>query len=107
VSESSYSSRYRPAAERHDLAVGQRVVLEVHAGALGQVRGGAGPPHQLGQAREVVGLHVRLVHGDDRDVLRRRQRDVVVDEVGVRIDDREAPLRLAALQVGRTTGSRR
>ena len=47
----------------------------------------------------MVGLHVGLEHGDDRDALRLGQGDVLVDEVDVRVDDGELPVRLAAEQV--------
>ena len=76
-------------AERDDLAVGERDVVELDARALGQVRGRAGARDELGQPGDVVGLHVRLEHRDDRHALALGERDVVVDEVGVRVDDRE------------------
>ena len=53
-----------------------------------------------GQAGDVVGLHVRLEHCDDRDALRLGQCDVVVDQIDVRIDHREPGLGLAAEEVG-------
>ena len=53
-----------------------------------------------GQAGDVIGLNVRLKDGDDRDALRLGQRDVVVDEVDVGIDDGELLLRLAAEEIG-------
>jgi hypothetical protein len=52
----------------------------------------------------VVGLHVRLEDRHDRDALSLGQRDVLLDEIDVRIDDRELALALAAEQVGGTCG---
>ena len=97
----------RRVAQLDDLAVAERDVLERDARPLGQVRRGSGALDELRQAGHVVGLHVRLEHGHDRDALRLGQRDVAVDEVDVRIDDREARLALAPEQVGRARGCRR
>jgi hypothetical protein len=47
----------------------------------------------------VVGLEVRLEHGDDRDALAFCQRDVVVDQLDVGIHDRESAVGLAAEKV--------
>jgi hypothetical protein len=47
----------------------------------------------------VIGLNVRLEHGDDWHPLRVRDADVLVDEVGMRVDDRKLTLRLAAEHV--------
>jgi hypothetical protein len=47
----------------------------------------------------MVGLHVRLEHGDDTDALGGRDPHVFIHEVGVRIDDGEACPRRAAEQV--------
>ena len=91
-------------AEHDDLTVGQRVVREVHAGALGQVRGRARALDELGQPGDVVGLQVRLEHRDDRHALALGELDVRVDEVDMRIDDRERLLGLAAQQVRRAGG---
>ena len=52
-----------------------------------------------GQPGHVVGLHVRLEDRDDRRALGLGEREVLVDQVDVRIDDREPPVRLAAEQV--------
>lgn len=54
-------------AEFDQLAVGEFDVGKVHAGALGQVGGGAGAGDEVGESGDVIGLHVRLEHGDDRD----------------------------------------
>src|SRR3954471_20789254 len=52
----------------------------------------------------MVGLDVRLEHGDDRDALGSGGRDVLVDEIYVGIDDSELRLALATQQVGRAGG---
>ena len=75
-------------------------MLEVDSGTLGQIRGRAGAPHELRQPGDVVGLDVRVEHGDDRHALRVGQRGVLVNEVDVRVDDGELAVRLAAEQVG-------
>ena len=80
--------------EHDDFAVGQRVMGELDAGALRQVRRGARALDELGQPGDVVGLQVRLEHRDDRHALALGELDVRVDEVDVRIDDREGRLDL-------------
>ena len=60
-------------AERDHVAVAQRVVLELDTRAIGQVRGRAGAGDQIGQAGDVVGLHVRLEDRDDRRALGARR----------------------------------
>ena len=52
----------------------------------------------------MIGLHVRVEHRDDRDALRLRQGDVVVDEINVRVDDGELATCRAAEQVGGACG---
>ena len=47
----------------------------------------------------MVGLDVGLEHGDDRHALRLGDRQVLVDEIHVRVDDRELPMRCTAEQV--------
>ena len=91
-------------AELDRVAIGERDVAEVHAGALGQVRGRARPLDQLRQPGDVVGLHVRLEHRDDRDPLALRDANVLVHQVGVRVHDGEPLLRLAAEHVRGTRG---
>ena len=86
-------------AEVDDGAVAERDVLELHPGAGGQVRRGARSVNENRQPGDVVGLHVRFEHGHDRNPLRARERDVLVDQVDMRIHHREALLRLAAEQV--------
>ena len=54
------------------------------------------------QAGDVVGLHVRLEHRHDRRADRGRRSEVVVDEIDVRIDDRQRAVRGAAEQIART-----
>ena len=89
--------------ELDHLAVGERDVLELDARAGGQVGGRAGALDERGQAGDVVGLHVRLEHSHDRGAERLGGREVVVDEVGVRVDDGE----LAVRACSRTGSSRR
>jgi hypothetical protein len=91
-------------ADMDDLAVCERVVVEVDARALRQVRGRAGTSDQLGQARDVVGLHVCLEDCCDRHVLCLGERDVLVDQVDVRVNHGELPPALAAEQVRGTGG---
>jgi len=52
----------------------------------------------------VVGLDLGLDDGDDLGALRLGQRDVLVDEVDVRVDDGASPDGLATEQVGRARG---
>lgn len=87
-------------AQRDHLAIGQRVMLEVHACTLGQIRGCSRSGDELGQARDVVGLHVGLEHGDDRHCLSLGERDVPIHEVDVRVHYGELAVGLAAEQVG-------
>jgi len=47
----------------------------------------------------MVGLHVGLEHRDNRSTDRRRRRQVVIDQIGVRVDDSELGVRRAAEQV--------
>ena len=72
-------------------------MLELDAGARGQVGGRAGARDELGQARRrgrpARGSRSTATIGD---ALRLGERDVLVDEVDVRIDDRE--LRSCVLQ---------
>jgi hypothetical protein len=95
----------RGVAELDGVVVGERNMLEVDPGALGEICDGAGPLDQLRQPGDVVGLHVRLEHSHDRASLLLGDAHVLVDEVGVRVDDREAGLRLAAEQIRRTRGA--
>jgi hypothetical protein len=88
-------------AQPHALAVGERVMVELDARSLRQIRPRARARHQLRKPRDVIGLHVRLEHGDDRDPLALGELEVLVHEIDVRIDDRERTLRLAAEQVRR------
>jgi hypothetical protein len=83
-------------AEPDEVAVGERVVLELDTGSGWQVRSRACALHERRQARHVVGLQVRLERGDDRHALGLSDGDVVVDQVDMRIDDGEPPVRGAA-----------
>ena len=76
------------------------MVLELDAGALRKVRRGAGPRDQIGQPRDVIGLDVRIEDRGDRRALDLGERDVVVDELDVRVDDGERAVRLAPEQIG-------
>jgi hypothetical protein len=49
-------------------------------------------------------LHVRLEDRDDWRAQRRRSGEVAVDEVGVRVDDRELGVRAATEQLAGTRG---
>ena len=91
-------------AEPDDLAVGERVVVELDACALGEIRGRSGAVHQFGESGDVVGLHVGLDDGGDLRPLALRERDVLVDQVDVGIDDGELADGLAAEQVGGARG---
>ena len=55
----------------------------------------------------MVGLDVGLDDGRDHGALRFGERDVLVDEVDVRVDDGELPDGLAAEQVGGAGAARR
>ena len=90
--------------EYDHLAVSERVMREVDPGTLGQVRGRVRSRDELGEAGDVIGLEVRLEHGDDRHALALRLLDVGIDQVDVGIDYGEALLGLAAQQVGGTGG---
>ena len=74
-------------------------MLELHARVDRQIGASAGALHECRQARDVVGLDVRLEHRGDRRADRGRGFEVGVHEVGVRIDDRELRMREAAEQV--------
>ena len=84
-----------------DIAVGQLRVREVDLGARRKVRGRARGLDDLRQSGDVVGLDVRLEDGDDRRADLLGGGDVGVDEVDVRIDDRELAVAGAAEQVTR------
>jgi len=91
-------------AEHDSLAVGESMVLELDSRSLRQVSGRAGPLDQRRQPGNVVGLHVGLDDGRDPGPLGLGAGDVLVDEIHVRVDDRERPLALAAQQVGGAGG---
>jgi hypothetical protein len=91
-------------AEADDIAVGERMVVEGDSGCVGEVGRRARARDELGQPRDVVGVHVGLEDRDDRHALGLRLRDVAVDEVDVRIGHGEGAVGLAAEQVGRARG---
>ncbi len=76
-------------AELDDRPVRERLVRELDVRAHRQVRHGARPLDQLGQARDVVRLHVGLQDGDDRRARPVGRIDVRVDELLVWIDERQ------------------
>jgi hypothetical protein len=80
--------------------VRENPVGEVDVGAFWQAGGGAGPLNELGKPGDMVGLDVGLEDCDDRDGLLLSQRDVIVDQIDMWIDDREARLGLASEQIG-------
>jgi hypothetical protein len=90
--------------ELDHIAVGQCNVLELDSGTGRQVSGRARARDELGQAGHVVRLHVRLEDRHDRRAQRGRVGKVAVDELGVRVDDRELGVRPATEQVA---GARR
>ena len=82
--------------------VGERDMPELDAGSGGQVGGRTGALDQRRQAGDVVGLDVRLEHGHDRRPDRGGCHEVLVDEIGVRVDDGEPGVGAAAEQVAGT-----
>src|SRR6476469_1447567 len=89
--------------ELDQLTVVERAVWEVDLRARREVRGGAGGRHELGETRDVVGLDVGLEHGHDL-AGRRRALDVGLDQLDVRVDDRQRAVRRAPEQVARAGG---
>jgi hypothetical protein len=88
--------------ELHHIAIGKRNMLKRNARAGGQVRDRTCVLDERGQTRDVVRLNVRLEHSHDRCANRRGRSEIVVDEICVRIDDRQLPVRGTAEQVTRT-----
>jgi hypothetical protein len=74
-------------------------VLELDLRSLREVRGRAGALDQGRQPGHVIGLHVRLEDRGDRRADRPRRRDVLVDQIDVRVDDGQLAVRRAAEQV--------
>ena len=52
----------------------------------------------------MVGLHVRVEHRDDRHALGLGERDVLIDKIDVRVDDRELAVGLAPQEIGGACG---
>ena len=73
-------------------------------GARREVGDRAGRLDERGQPGDVVGLHVRLEDRHDRRADPLGLAEVVVDELDVRVDDREPRRELAAEQVARAGG---
>jgi hypothetical protein len=88
-------------SELDHLTVGERRVLEVDVGADGEVRGRPCRLDERGKPGDVVGLHVRLEDGRDGRARALRRLQIAVDELHVRIDDRERGAGEAAEQVAR------
>ena len=88
-------------SELDALAVLQRVVVELDPGAGREIGLCACARDELGQPGNVVGLHVCLEHRHNLRAELGRRLDVVVDEIGVRVNDRELGVRTAAEQVTR------
>ena len=91
-------------AELDQLTVGERVVIESNARALGQIGGGPGALDELGKARDVIGLDVGLENRGDPRALGLGLGDVLVDEVIVRVGDGEHARRLAPEDIRGTRG---
>jgi hypothetical protein len=80
----------------------QLFVLELDTGLRRQVRRRPGRVDESRQARDVIGLHVRLEDGHDRRTGTLGLIEVCADERLVRIDHGELPLGQAAEQIRRT-----
>ncbi len=92
--------------ELDDLTVTDRDMLEVDRSPSRQIRGRSGLDER-GQPGDVIGLHVRFEDGTDRRTETPGFLEVLVDEVGVRIDDGEPAVREAAELVARAGGGRK
>ena len=86
-------------AKLDDLAIGERMMIELNSRSARQIRRGARAPDELAHPGDVVGLHVRVQHRDDRRALRLGDPDVCIDEVDVRLDHRQLRLGLAPKHV--------
>jgi hypothetical protein len=87
-------------AQADDLSVGERVMLELDPGALREIGLRAGAGGESGEAGDVVGLQVRLEDGHDRGALCLGRRDVLADEIDMRVDHGERAVRLAPEEIG-------
>src|ERR1044072_1603609 len=87
--------------ELDELSVGERDVLEIDVRAGRQVRGRAGRLDERGQAGDVVRLDMGLEDGDDPRTCLLGLRQVRVDELLVRVDHCDLPVRETAQQVRR------
>jgi hypothetical protein len=90
--------------ELDDVTVDECDVLEFDSRVGRQVGGRARARDELGQAGQVVRLHVRLEDRHDGRAQRRRRGEVVIDDLGVRVDDRELGMPAATEQVAGTGG---
>ena len=88
--------------ELDHVAVVERDVLEVDPGAGGQVRACSRRSNECGQAGDVVGLDMRLEDSRDRGPGPLGLLEVAVDELDVRIHDRECRVAEAPEEVART-----
>jgi hypothetical protein len=87
--------------ELDDVAVSERLVWEGNAGLGRKVRGRARRLDERREAGNVIRLDVRLEHGRDRRAHALGRLHVLLDELDVRIDDREPRVRQAAEQIAR------
>ena len=85
--------------ELDDVAVGKRLVLELDACVRGEVGGRTGRLDERREAGYVIGLDVRLEDGRDRRARPLGGVEVALDELDVRVDDRELRVRETPEQV--------
>jgi hypothetical protein len=83
--------------------VRERRVRELHARSFGKIGSRAGRLDERGQPGDVVGLDVRLEDGGDRRSCPLGGLEVGLDQLEVRVDDREPGVREAAEQVARAS----
>jgi hypothetical protein len=88
-------------AELHDVAVPKSNAIEFDVRARGQVGGRPSGLDEGRQARDVVGLDVRLEDGNDRCADPLRPGDIRVNELDMGVDDCDLRVRHAPEQVAR------
>ncbi len=94
--------RHERVPESNRCSVRQGLVVELDPGSRREVGGRPRPLDEGRKTGDVIRLDMRLEHGDDRRADRVSSRQVVVHELGMRVDDRQLPVRRAAEQVART-----